>query len=82
MRRTVDPGLGERLRRLLDHLVELGLDRLGELLRHHAPVEAEGDPVGHDVGVDAALDQPDRQLRAADALDLASAARASVLRQA
>ncbi len=33
------------------------------------------DAVGHDVGVDAAADQPDRQLRAADPLDLRAALR-------
>src|SRR3546814_16175174 len=35
----------------------------------HAAVEAEAHTVRHHVGVDAALDEPDGALRAADALD-------------
>jgi hypothetical protein len=52
-----------------DHGLEVGLDGGGVLLGDHAPVEAQGDPVGNDVGVDAALDQADDHGRGGDAVD-------------
>jgi hypothetical protein len=39
----------------------------GVLLRDHAPVEAEGDAIGHHIGVDAAGDQSDIELGRTDA---------------
>jgi hypothetical protein len=29
------------------------------LLRNHTPIDAEGDAIGHNIGVDAALYEPD-----------------------
>ncbi len=46
---------------------ELGLHLGRLLLRHDAPVEAEGHAIGHDIGVDPARNEPDRHLWRADA---------------
>ena len=56
-------------RRRFDALPQLALHRFRIFLRDNAAIQAEHHAVGHDVGIDAAGDQADGELRRADAGD-------------
>ena len=51
----------------LDQLDQRALDRGAVLLRNDAAVDTKRDAIGNDVGIDAARNQADRDLRRADA---------------
>ena len=69
---NLDANAEDLRRRFVDHPAHVGLDIRRRLLRDHPPVELQHDLAGNDVGVRAALDATDVEVRVRDARDARS----------